>query len=143
MTTTEALLAIPIMFYVCLAVLPILIIFYWVISKPKRTLPSAKISPIQALKQTPSKVNVTSEIVKNLLLGSIIGVGVSIIIFIAMLGKQWYDSTGIFAVELPFNTIPPLASDILPPPPPTYSETEANSSNNNQNIKNNNANMAK
>jgi len=27
MTTTEALLAIPIMFYVCLAVLPILIIF--------------------------------------------------------------------------------------------------------------------
>jgi len=103
MTTTEALLAIPIMFYVCLAVLPILIIFYWVISKPKRTLPSAKISPIQALKQTPSKVNVTSEIVKNLLLGSIIGVGVSIIIFIAMLGKQWYDSTGIFAVELPLT----------------------------------------
>lgn len=129
MTTTEALLAIPIMFYVCLVALPILLVSYWLMSKSKRKLPSATITPIQALKQAPTKINVASEIAKNLLLGSIIGVGVSIVVFIVILGRQWYDSTGIFAVELPFNTIPPLASDILPPPPPTYSKTETNSVN--------------
>ena len=106
------------MFYVVLALVPIIITAYFVVGRQLRVVPLRNVDPALVLQG--SKVNVKKTLVSNILLGVIFGLVLSLLIFIGMLGSNWYNSTGLFAVALPFNTYPPKISDVLPPHPPSY-----------------------
>jgi hypothetical protein len=58
------------------------------------------------------------------MLGAVLGLGLSLMIFIAMIGFDWYNNTGLFAVGLPYNTYPPAMLDAMPPQPPSYAKNQ-------------------
>src|SRR5512137_1759151 len=118
MTFTEALLKIPIMLYVAAVLLPIMMVCYALVSKQRRAVSVRKADP--ALMLAEKKIDVKRVVIVNLVLGSTIGIGIALLIFFALIGFDWYNSTGLFAVELPRETIPPAMIDKLPPQPPTY-----------------------
>lgn len=126
MTFSEALFQIPIMFYATLILLPVAITAYFLAGKKKRALPLRSVDPARIL-GSGGGVNVKREVAVNLLLGAVLGLGLSLIIFIGAIGADWYNSTGLFAVILPRDTYPPKISDVFPPHPPSYAPISTDS----------------
>jgi hypothetical protein len=123
MTFTEALKQIPVMLYVCLVLFPVILTVYFMTGKQRRARPLRSVDPLQVLQER--NVNVSRASLTDFLLGSLFGIGASVLIFFVMIGVDWYNSRGIFAADLPFNTYPPASIDSFPPHPPSFAKSDA------------------
>lgn len=122
MTFNDALTEIPVMFYVTLILLPVMIVSYFVVGRDKRSVRLSSASPEQML--LASRINVKRVLIINILLGAVLGLGLSLMIFITMISFDWYNNTGLFAVNLPYDTYPPAMVDAMPPQPPSYAKNQ-------------------
>jgi len=127
MTFQDALFQIPIMFYATVVLLPVFITVYFVAGRKKRIVSPKSADPASVLKA--QGVNVKRVLSSNILLGVVFGLVFSLVFFIVTIGSEWYYSTGLFAVDLPYDTFPPQINDITPPHPPSYAKTTPSSTN--------------
>lgn len=122
MTFTEALQQIPIMFYVCLLLLPFVMVAYFIAGKQRKVISLRQADPTKMLE--PVKINAGKIIVNSGLLGLVWGLAFSLVIFFGMIFLDWYNSTGLFAKVLPYSTFPPAVVDNYPAQPPSYEKKE-------------------
>ena len=129
---------IPIMFYATVVLLPTFIVIYFVAGRKKKVVPLRSADPALVLRA--QGVNVRRALTSNMLLGIVYGLVVSLVIFVVMIGVDWYYSTGLFAVDLPYATFPPKVSDVLPPHPPSYAKSATDNGGGSDTIPNSNNN---